>query len=103
GEPAHLPVEHLGVAEAVQDSFVVVPCGHQASYSGVRACRSSAANSSLSNSAAARSYFSIPHDQKSKSIGLQPSWMDAQSVQPYFATSPNSRARATCTGRGRPK
>jgi hypothetical protein len=58
------------------------------SSSGVRACRSSTPNSLLSNSATARSYFSIPHAQKSKSMGLLPSWMDAQSVQPYFATSP---------------
>ena len=45
----------------------------------------------------------MPHDQKSKSSGLEPSWIDAHSVQPYLDTSPNSRARATCTGRGRPK
>src|SRR5439155_12046884 len=35
-----------------------------------------------SSSALAESYFSIPQDQKSKSIGETPSWIDAHSVQP---------------------
>ena len=36
-----------------------------------------------------------PHSQKSKSIVETPSWIDAQSVQPYFDISPHSLARAT--------
>ena len=35
-----------------------------------------------SSSSTARSYFSMPHDQKSKSIGLTASWIEAHSVQP---------------------
>ena len=50
----------------------------------------------------ARSYFSMPHDQKSKSIGLTASWIEAHSVQPYFDISPSSRARATLWRSRRP-
>ena len=56
------------------------------------------ANSGPSNSATARSYFSRPHDQKSKSTALVASWIEAQSIQPYFAISANNRARATSAG-----
>ena len=48
------------------------------------------------------SYFSMPQDQKSKSIGLTSAWIEAHSVQPYLAISPSSRARATLWRRCRP-
>ena len=50
------------------------------------------------NSATARSYFSMPHDQKSKSTSLTASWIEAHSVQPYFDIRASSRARATSAG-----
>src|SRR5579859_5884592 len=40
-------------------------------------------NSWLSNVSTARSYFSMPHDQKSNSALLTASWIDAQSVHAY--------------------
>ena len=52
-------------------------------------------NAGPSNSSTARSYFSMPHAQKSKSIGLTASWIEAHNVQPKFDISPSSRARAT--------
>ena len=48
-----------------------------------------------SNSATARSYFSIAHSQKSKSIELTELWIEPQRVQPYFDISPHNLARAT--------
>ena len=69
---------------------------------GAAASSSRRSKSGPSNSATARSYFSIPHDQKSKSIGLAAAWIEAHSVQPYFAISPSSRARATLCRRCRP-
>ena len=55
-----------------------------------------------SNSATARSYFSIAQLQKSKSSSETPSWIEPQSVQPYFDIRPQSRARATLLRSGRP-
>ena len=70
---------------------------------GSEAARSrSVAKSGPSNSATARSYFSMPHSQKSKSMSLTPSWMDAHSVHPYLDMRPSSRARATWSGREPP-
>ena len=72
--------------------------GHQSSR---LACSSRDSNSGPSNSSTARSYFSIPHDQKSKSIELTECWIEPHSVQPYLDISPQSRARATrwCSSR----
>ena len=58
--------------------------------------------SSESNSATARRYFSMPHSQKSKSMSLVPSWIEAHSVQPYLLIRPHSRARAVSAGETRP-
>src|SRR5204862_6484585 len=49
---------------------------------------SSPSNSGPSNSATARSYFSIAQPQKSKSRSETLSWIEPQSVQPYFDIRP---------------
>ena len=54
------------------------------------------------NVATARSYFSMPQGQKSKSMSLVASWIEAHSVQPYCDIRPWSRARATLLASGRP-
>src|SRR5205085_9192559 len=64
---------------------------------------SSCSNCGPSSSSTARSYFSIAQPQKSKSRSEIPTWIEPQSVQPYFDMRPHSRARATLLRSDRPQ
>src|SRR6478609_1953713 len=88
------PVRHGGETTAPR------PWGR--CYSSAVTSSSSRPKSAPSNSSTARSYFSRPHSQKSKSMSETPSWMEAHNVQPYLDISPHSRARATLLRSGRP-